>query len=246
MRRYAALIFDLCDTIMPYCSDRMPKVIIRGETIHTTTPLLYDCFREHGMDMGYEAFHDCFVAATESTAALRLSGEEVSSFIRFARFLDLLQIAPSEQRATLHNTLMKTHLDQVANCLYCPDENKALLMALKQEYPIGLITNFDDTETVYTVLDREEIRGLFDTILISSEFGLRKPRKEIFLAACEPLAIHPNQALFIGDSMSSDIAGANGVGMDTAWINPDGVIPSEEAPRPNYILSHLSELMPVL
>jgi putative hydrolase of the HAD superfamily len=242
MRRYAALILDLCDTIMPYCSDRMPKAAIRGEMIHTTTPLLYDCFREYGFDMGYEPFHDCFMAATESTAALRLSGEEIASSIRFARFLDLLKIAPSGQRAILHSRLMQTHLNQVAHCLYCPNENKTLLTALKQEYPIGLVTNFDDTETVYTVLDREGVRGLFDTILISAEFGLRKPRKEIFLAACENLGIHPTQALFIGDSIASDIAGASGVGMDTAWINPHGVMLSKGAPQPNYILTQLSGL----
>ncbi|MBI3358126.1 MAG: HAD family hydrolase [Nitrospirae bacterium] len=246
MRQYKALIFDLCDTIIPYRNDRKPKVMIRGKEIHTTSPLLYDYFRTYRTDIPYLTFHDHFVSTTESVIALRVSGKEVIAADRFNLFLDRLEIHASDQRSALHRQFLQIHFSQVANCLFCPKQNRELLITLKERYPIGLITNFDDTDTVYSILNREAIHATFNSILISAEFGLRKPRKEIFLAACQSLKISPSEALFIGDSFSSDIAGAKGVGMDAAWMNPDGASVKDGFPQPEYILSSLLDLKGIL
>lgn len=246
MKQYKALIFDLCDTIIPYQNDRKPTAMIRGEEIYTTTPLLYDCFRADHTNISYLEFYDHFISATESVLDLRASGDEVLASVRFDLFLDRLKIAPSNHRRSLHQNLLDIHFKQVSDCLICPQINRDLLIQLKEKYPIGLITNFDDTDTVYSILHRENIHGIFNTILISSEFGLRKPRKEIFLAACKNLAISPADALFIGDSLTSDIAGAKGVGMDAAWINPEGISVSQDVPQPDYILSNLNDLKGIL
>ncbi|HLG23168.1 MAG TPA: HAD family hydrolase, partial [Candidatus Manganitrophaceae bacterium] len=80
----------------------------------------------------------------------------------------------------------------------------------------------------------------------SSEIGIRKPRPEIFLAACEKLEVAPSETLFVGDSWDNDIRGAKGVGMDAAWINPGGLHAPEEGPRPDYILSELDDLSGLL
>jgi HAD superfamily hydrolase (TIGR01549 family) len=246
MKQYKALIFDLCDTIMPYRNDRKPEAIIRGEKIYTTTPLLYNCFRADHTGIPYLEFYDHFISATESVVDLRASGYEVLAAVRFDLFLDRLKISPSNHRSTLHQNLLDIHLKQVADCLICPQKNRDLLIQLKEEYSIGLITNFDDTDTVYSILHRENIHGIFNTILISSEFGLRKPRKEIFLAACKNIEISPSEALFIGDSLTSDIAGAKGVGMDAVWINPEGDSVSDNVPQPDHVLSHFSDLKGIL
>ncbi len=246
MNQYRALIFDLCDTIMPYQTDQLPQANIRGTPVRTTTPLLYDCFKKVNTSIPYEQFHDLFVANTESIVALRTSGEEITSTFRFERFLDRLNTQQSNHRAEIHREFLRIHLGQVANCIHCPDKNRALLMALRKSVPLGLITNFDDVKTVYSVLDREGVRELFDTILISAEFGLRKPRKEIFLAACQNLKIDPRESLFIGDSLPSDVAGAKGVGMDVVWINPNGDLLPEGAIKPNHILAEITDLPSIL
>ncbi len=246
MKKYSTLIFDLCDTIIPYRNDKKPQTVIRGKKIHTTTPLLYDCFHSYQTDISFEEFYDHFIAATELVVDLRTSGEEVLAAVRFDLFLDRLKIAPSDYRKTLHQKLLQIHLSQVADCLFCPTIHGELLFKLKEKYQIGLITNFDDTDTVYSILNRDHIHNIFDSILISSEFGLRKPRKEIFLEGCHSLNISPSDALFIGDSLTSDIAGAKGVGMDAVWINPDCTSLSEDDPQPDYILSSLIDLKGIL
>jgi putative hydrolase of the HAD superfamily len=83
-------------------------------------------------------------------------------------------------------------------------------------------------------------------VLISIEFGRRKPHPLIFNEALRRLGARPEEALFIGDSLSEDIAGAQSVGMDTAWVNRSGNAPREGAARPTYVISELGGVRGIL
>lgn len=48
----------------------------------------------------------------------------------------------------------------------------------------------------------------------------------------------------IGDSPDSDIAGAEGAGIDSCWLNPDGR--PHGSIRPDYEIRGLKELLPLL
>lgn len=232
---------------MPFRNDRMPLARIQEREIRTTSPLLYDCFTETAPPVPYEEFHRHFVETTESIWLLRdHSGEEISSAARFERFLERLGIDRDDRWERLHRRLMKTHLDRIALCLECAPPVRELLTRLKERYRVGLVSNFDDTETVYRVLAREKIDHCFDTVIISSEIGIRKPRPEIFVAACEKIDISPAEALFIGDSFENDIIGAKRLGMDTAWINPAGLPPPVDGPTPDYIFSEPTDLSKIV
>lgn len=247
MKKYRALLFDLCDTLMPFRNDRMPLARIQDKEIRTTSPLLYECFTELLPPIPYEEFHRHFVETTESIWVLRdRSGVEISSAARFALFLERLGVDQGEHRERLHRRFLKTHLDRIALCLECAPPVRSLLIRLKEQYPVGLVSNFDDTDTVYQVLTREGIGHCFKAVMISSEIGIRKPRPEIFLAACEKIGIAPAEALFIGDSFENDVVGAKQLGMDAAWINPSGLPPPEDGPRPDYILSEPTDLSEIV
>jgi FMN phosphatase YigB (HAD superfamily) len=47
----------------------------------------------------------------------------------------------------------------------------------------------------------------------SGEIGLRKPRSEIFDQTLAALGVEPQEALHVGDNLTSDIAGAYAIGM---------------------------------
>lgn len=239
--RYRAILFDLCGTLMPYDTGQIPVVSIRGQAIRTTTFILYEIFKADHPALSYETFYDQFIAATEGVNARRESeNREILSEVRFDTFLNLLGVNPS-QNTTLRDRLKATHLQLISRCLTFPPAHRELIHRLKKNYPIGLVTNFDDTDTVYHVLEREGIRDLFCTIVISAEIGFRKPHPRIFEVACERLSVSPTEVLFIGDSWTSDICGAKPLGMDAAWINPEGLPLPEEGPRPDYVLSDLAE-----
>lgn len=63
----------------------------------------------------------------------------------------------------------------------------------------------------------------FDEIFISEKVGASKPHKAFFdyVAASVP-NFSRDRALVVGDSLTSDVAGANQYGLDCVWFNPNG------------------------
>ena len=59
---------------------------------------------------------------------------------------------------------------------------------------------------------RSDFPGLFDTVVLSGEVGMRKPEKEIFLHAAETLGLDPAECVFI-DDMEANVAAAQACGM---------------------------------
>ena len=59
---------------------------------------------------------------------------------------------------------------------------------------------------------RADFPGLFDTVVLSGEVGMRKPEKEIFLHAAETLGLAPAECVFI-DDMEPNVAAAQACGM---------------------------------
>lgn len=66
-----------------------------------------------------------------------------------------------------------------------------------------------------------------DGIFISEEIGAIKPNADFFRYILHALSAAPSECLVVGDSLSSDIAGAQAAGIDCVWFNRSGgVCPS--------------------
>ena len=63
------------------------------------------------------------------------------------------------------------------------------------------------------------IGGLFDAVVISGEFGIRKPEREIFDHAAALLGVKNEECVFVGDDPESDIRGALNAGMEAVWVD---------------------------
>jgi putative hydrolase of the HAD superfamily len=59
---------------------------------------------------------------------------------------------------------------------------------------------------------RADFPGLFDTVVLSGEVGMRKPEKEVFLHAAETLGLAPAECVFV-DDMEANVAAAQACGM---------------------------------
>lgn len=63
---------------------------------------------------------------------------------------------------------------------------------------------------------------LFDAVYISEDVGIEKPNKGFFDAVFEGEGIiSKDEAVIIGDSLTSDICGGNNASIDTIWYNPN-------------------------
>jgi putative hydrolase of the HAD superfamily len=59
---------------------------------------------------------------------------------------------------------------------------------------------------------RADFPGLFDTVVISGECGMRKPEEEIFRHTAKVLGLEPQQCVFI-DDIEANVAAAVACGM---------------------------------
>ncbi len=248
MKKYQAVFFDLCGTLMQYRLDRLPLIEVDGMQVESTTPLTYACFREFDRgQISFEKFYkDFMLTSAELEQEKSATGKEFHSSVRFDRFLDRLDADLGPRRREIHRLLMDIHLDKVGQCLELLPRHKELLFKLKDQYRMAVVSNFDDLKTVQSVLARDGISDLFEIIVVSAEVGLRKPRKEVFMAASDVMKTPHEETLFVGDSWTHDIEGAKKLGMATAWINSDHLPPPTKTVQTDYTLSDLSELSRIL
>lgn len=86
----------------------------------------------------------------------------------------------------------------------------------------------------------------FDEIFISEELGVQKPKRQFFDKCFDVLgAEFKGGALVIGDSLTSDMKGAAGAGIDSCWYNPSGEENTLKVPV-TWEIRDLSELENIL
>lgn len=90
-------------------------------------------------------------------------------------------------------------------------------------------------------LARIELRRFFSEVFISEEMGTQKPAREFFDYVLDriPEAAR-DKILVVGDSLTSDIRGGANAGLDTCWINPQGILPEPECPT--YTVSSIKDV----
>lgn len=87
------------------------------------------------------------------------------------------------------------------------------------------------------------ISHLFDEIFVSESVGLRKPEKEIFELACKHLGVKTSKVVFVGDSVKSDIDGANNAGIFSILISKN---PEQQCPQASAIFSDYRQLLEIV
>ena len=93
-----------------------------------------------------------------------------------------------------------------------------LLRRVKGERRIGIVTNHVVSEQVKKIA-AIGVEPFVDELVVSEEVGVPKPDARIFAAALSRLDATPDEAVMIGDSWSSDIVGAAGMGISAVWLN---------------------------
>jgi FMN phosphatase YigB (HAD superfamily) len=77
--------------------------------------------------------------------------------------------------------------------------------------------------------------------VFSQDVGVEKPDPAIFAVACSQAGCAPAELVHVGDSLATDVAGANAAGAVSVWLNRHGV-ENRTGIRPDYEIRSLSEL----
>ncbi|KES06513.1 hydrolase [Streptomyces toyocaensis] len=90
------------------------------------------------------------------------------------------------------------------------------------------------------------VHDRFEAILCAAELGVSKPEAGAFLAACDALALPPDQVAYVGDHPEIDGRGAADAGLLSVWIDRGGVYATVEPPVGPRRIASLAELPSLL
>lgn len=121
---------------------------------------------------------------------------------------------------------------------------KDTCMELSKQHTLFIVTNGVGITQKNRFLS-SEIAPCFSGVLISEDIGVAKPNKEFFYAVFKRIGpIEINKVLLVGDSLTSDIQGANNIGIDCCWFNPKGAILDRKV-KITYTITDLRQLIDI-
>lgn len=149
-----------------------------------------------------------------------------------------LQGAPASGHASSLAAETWTALSRTDVPIY--DDVIECLDALRGRFRLGVLTN-GSAATHLPKVEASGLRGYFGSVT-TTDVGAGKPLRAIFDHALASLDAAPSRSVYVGDSPARDVAGANGAGMTSVWINRTGAEIAAGDPVPDAEIVSLCEL----
>lgn len=235
--RVKAVLFDLFNTL----------VLLESSEVFYTPCLrkLYEFLVKKGVSFSFEDFERVYFEVRDRVyAEAEKSLEEPHFNVRVSRVLkqfgyDFDVSSPIVVGAT------KAFSDEFMRYVHLDEDTLDVLQKLREEYRLGLISNFAIHECVQKLLKKFGLKEFFDVILVSAEVNKRKPSPEIFERALKALGVEASEAVFVGDMPSLDVKGAKNVGIKAILIERKPLERILDV-KPDRIVRSLKELLVVL
>lgn len=232
MKEYKAIFLDWDDTI--------------GDWNGAEHKALQDIYANYHLDALYPTFEDYLnVYKPYNLELWTLYGqEEVTKewlhFQRFYRPIEKLRVESRESRVRMAHEMGAEFLrltNKYFSVLPGADE---VIRELAKRYPLTIISN-GFKEVQYYKFAHSGLAECFAHTIISEEVGINKPQPEIFRIALKMNGVTADEAIMIGDSYSSDIAGAKNAGIDQIWLHN-----GETDETATYIVSQLKDVLKII
>ena len=219
--KYAAALFDLDNTLW----DRSAAILATGRLLHQTDPAVRA------------------TASAEDAAAMFAAFDDNGHAGRDRLIDRVLAQWPGITRN--HEEMVAWYLEASRSALPRDPTTLALLHELNTAgMPWGIVTN--GTPMQHATIRAQGLEGLTRCVVVSEEAGCHKPEPAIFHLALNQLGLLPSRdVLFVGDDAVADIAGAQSVGLSTAWVSRGQSWPSA-LESSNHQVNHVTELGPLL
>ena len=223
--KYRAILLDFYGTLVKeddYLVERIIQQVGALSPMEDATPLVRRRWWQLMGSMCYEAHGDRF--ASQRKIEVSSLGQVLAEF--------------------------KVDLDPVALCadifanweapVAYPDVDPFLS---RLGVPVCIVSNIDEADV------RSAMRANnWDFPLLVTSEGCRayKPRPELFGAALGLLGMSAGDVLHVGDSVTADVNGAQGCGIDVAWINRRGRPAPQLQLPPTHNVAGFDELAAIL
>lgn len=92
-----------------------------------------------------------------------------------------------------------------------------IIREFKENYIIGMITD-NKADRIDAIIDNTELKGLFDSVVISAKVHSRKNENQIFLQALKETGLNPQECVFI-DNTASNLVAPKNMGFTTVFFD---------------------------
>jgi len=113
------------------------------------------------------------------------------------------------------------------------------LTALQSDYVLGLLSNGNSYP------QRCGLGDALQFVVLSQDHGVEKPDTALFKVAAEEAGCSPEEMVHVGDSLGTDVLGANNAGMVSIWLNRRGV-QNGTGILPRYEVQSLTGILGIL
>lgn len=158
-------------------------------------------------------------------------------FISFFEAAGITGVDAAQFRDTYQNNLAGV-------CFYLEDA-LALCTRLHQTHRQYIVTN-GVASTQRSRLRLGHLMEVMDGVFISEELGCEKPAPEFFDICFRQIpGFRKEEAVIVGDSLTSDMLGGNQAGIACCWYNPRN-LQAPDTIRIDHTIRTLQELLPIV
>ncbi len=119
---------------------------------------------------------------------------------------------------------------------------KTVLDELRRGYRIALVS---DAQPCYALPEIKAVglENYFDPVVISANYGFRKPDKRLIEKALDAMGLLPADVLAVGNDMYRDVYGASRLGIKTIFFDSNQGAKSHEDTAPDYIAHRFEDVL---
>jgi len=161
----------------------------------------------------------------------------------------LLPERPREEIAPLVGELTFLYRKTMGRRFVHPDAKKVVMELSRRGYRLGIISNTITEREIPAWLEEDGLSPYFQTVVLSSLYGYRKPGPEIYVEALRQAGVAPAQAAYVADNPLRDVQGSREAGFGRVIIlsdpgDADRKSPTEDC-MPDVIIEKLDDLLEI-
>lgn len=233
----AAVFFDMDDTL-----------IERTTNVLALLQATYRGFADALAPIEETDFIQTFGRKSQDMWYMMEDGVLPGDVARLYMIVNTLRALKADQ--SVAGAMLKDFDDRIVNMTRLSGDTLVVMDTLREAgIKVGIVTNgFTTVQT--RKIERLDLHNHSDFVLISEEVRSFKPDRGIYDQAMSLAGVNAAQALFVGDNLDTDIAGAVGVGMGAVLIDPRGerarrLDKDDSIERPTHTVKCLTEVLPL-
>ncbi len=116
---------------------------------------------------------------------------------------------------------------------------------------LGIISNTPSLYQVFDILEEYGVREYFGDVTLSSVTGVRKPAADIFKISLKQLCSKASECVYVGDTLSRDVAGARRAGFRAAIQIASRMTETEDEStgckyKPDYVINDIGQVRMII